>query len=98
MPDTLLDNAIADLMSRSSSFRCNELISCLESLGFNVKEGKRGGHHVYTHAGLPTFASSSFDCGHGKNNEIKVCYVKNVLRVLKTYKEELRDFLREDNE
>jgi len=37
----------------------------------------------------------SYNCGHGKNPEIKPAYVVNVLRALRQYESELDEFLRE---
>ena len=51
----------------------------LERLGFEVRDGSKGGHKVYTHDGLPSFFSASFNCGHGKNPEIKPILTKSLM-------------------
>lgn len=49
MANSPVDDAIADLKQRKRSMRCRELVSTLEELGFDVRDGSRGGHKVYTH-------------------------------------------------
>jgi len=84
-----------ELDSVGANLRCNDLISKLRSLGFKVRDGKKQGHKVLTHPGVPSFTTSSFTCGHGKNPEIKPAYVRKVAGVLRTYEPELTDYLRE---
>lgn len=62
-------------------------------LGFAVRDGKRGGHKIFTHPNLYNFYSSSYNCGHGRNPEIKPAYITNILNILDTYDTELREFL-----
>jgi hypothetical protein len=73
--------------------RCADLSRQLEKLGFEVRDGKKGGHKLYFHDGLPSFHSASFNCGHGKNPEIKPVYIGKVLKVLDQYEQELIKFL-----
>ena len=68
----------------------------LESLGFEVRDGKRGGHKLFFHDGLPDFRSGSFNCGHGKNPEVKPAYITKIINVLETYDESLRAYLGEE--
>lgn len=70
MSDSLLDKALTALQGAGTSMRCDELTGFLESLGFQVREGRKGGHRIYFHPGLPDFASSSFNCDHGRNPQI----------------------------
>lgn len=88
-----LNQARQHLQASRKSIRCHELVELLESLGFTVRDGKRGGHKVFTHPHLPAFHSASFNCGHGRNPEIKPAYIRNVLRVLDTHEDELRAHL-----
>lgn len=71
----------------------------LERLGFEVKDGKRGGHKLFFHDHLPSFTSSSFNCGHGKNPEIKPAYIKKLIRTLREHESDLKKYLEkgEDN-
>ena len=53
-----------ELLNRKGNLRCVEVIALLQQLGFEVRDGKRGGHKLYFHDGLPEFHSGSFNCGH----------------------------------
>jgi predicted RNA binding protein YcfA (HicA-like mRNA interferase family) len=97
MPAKLLDDVILALSQAGSSMRCQELCRHLESLGFAVRSGKRGGHKVFTHTGIAGFQSASFNCDHGKNPEIKRPYIIQVIKVLRKYEQELRAFLEEQS-
>ncbi|WP_353179921.1 type II toxin-antitoxin system HicA family toxin [Salinisphaera sp. T5B8] len=90
-----LDETRERLMASKKNFRCQDLVQLLESLGFNVRDGKRGGHKVCTHPHLPEFYSLPFNCGHGKNPEIKPSYITNVVRTLETHEDDLRRYLNE---
>lgn len=81
------------LHAAKKSMRCAELARQLVRLGFEVRDGKRGGHKLYFHDGIQGFHSASFNCGHGKNPEIKPAYIRKVLKVLEQYKQELIEFL-----
>lgn len=88
-------SALNDLDAAGASLRCKDLISKLRSLGFEVRDGKKQGHKVFSHPGVPAFSASAFTCGHGKNPEIKRVYVRNVARTLRAYEADLTDYLRE---
>jgi hypothetical protein len=81
------------LTASKASIRCGALAEQLERLGFEVRDGKQGGHKIFVHDGIPGFFSGSYDCGHGKNPEIKPAYIRKVLRILRQYEEEIIDFL-----
>ena len=78
--------------------RCADLGKLLESLGFDVKDSGRGGHKVFFHDHLEGFISGSYDCGHGRNSEIKPAYINNVLRILRQYEAELTGYLEKRND
>jgi hypothetical protein len=84
---------IEQLQQRKSNLCCEDVKQLLTRLGFDVRDGKLGGHKIYVHQGLPLFYSSSFNCGHGKNPEIKPAYISKIVHVLKQYKNELDDYL-----
>ena len=86
-----IQGVIADLRSGRASTRCKDLIAALESLGFDVKRGKQGNHHTYTHQGLSSFGVANFDCGHKKH--MKPVYVDKVRKVIEKYEEELNSLL-----
>lgn len=83
------------LEQRKRNLRCKELSATLVDLGFCVKDGKRGGHKVLTHDGLADFYSQSFNCGHGKNPEIKPAYISKIISLLREYEQPLNKFLKE---
>lgn len=88
-----VDEAIETLEQAGATMRCKELTGILESLGFDVRDTKKQGHKVVTHAGLKQFFSFGFTCGHGKNPEVKRNYVKTALKTLKTYRDDLRSVM-----
>lgn len=94
MTHSVVDDAIEELEQRKRSMRCRELVSTLEALGFDVRDGKLGGHKVYTHPHLEDFTSDSINCDHGRNPQVKPAYVAKVIRNLKQHKAALEEFLR----
>jgi hypothetical protein len=82
-----------DLFESNKALRCSDVIVELRKLGFEVRDGKRGGHKVFVHDGIDNFYSGSFNCDHGKNPQIKRAYLKNIAKMLKTYEQELKEFL-----
>lgn len=88
------EEALTELDQSRSSMRCSDLKRLLTKLGFEVKDGKNGGHKVFTHGHLPTFISGSFDCGHGKDPEIKPAYIGKIIRTLKQHEDDLQKFLK----
>lgn len=89
MPMPQVDSVIDDWKKRKASLRCADVISGLESLKFVVKAVGNAGHMTFSHPQLNNFYGASFDCGHGKNPEIKSNYIVNILRVLRTLRDEL---------
>ena len=90
-----LYQAMEVLVQGRRNLRCIELTQILEQLGFEVRDGKRGGHKLLFHRQLSGFRSASFNCGHGKNPEIKPAYISNILRILQIYEAELKEYLGE---
>lgn len=90
-----LADTITTLQQRKATLCCEEVKNLLVSLGFEVRDGKQGGHKVFVHQGLPSFQSGSFNCGHGKNPEIKPAYISNIIRVLNQHHDELMRYLEE---
>jgi len=84
-----------NLFESGKTLRCKDVIAALERLGFEVRDGKRGGHKIYVHDGLDEFHSSAFNCDHGKNPQIKPAYIKKIVKVLKQYEQELLELLGE---
>ena len=88
----LIDELITDWENRTASLRCNEVVAGLESLEFVVKTAKSPGHKLYTHPRLRGFLGSSFNCGHGKNEQIKKDYIRKILRILRENRDEILEF------
>lgn len=86
----------ADLRSRKANVRCSELGGILTELGFTITPG-RGNHKVVTHDGLEGFLSTSYDCGHGRDSQIKPQYIIKVAKVLSDYATELQGYLERNN-
>ena len=82
-------HVVDTLEGNSSGIRCKELTELLRELGFEVRDGKRGGHKLFFHDEISAFQSGSFNCGHGKNPVVKKAYVKKILKILKQYEKEL---------
>ena len=73
--------------------RCVELTSLLETIGFEVRDGKKAGHKLVRHPELSAtsdFTSTSYTCGHGKNPEVKRVYIGKLRSVIRKYKSELQ--------
>ena len=82
-------HVVDTLEGNLSGIRCKELTELLKGLGFEVRDGKRGGHKLFFHDGIAAFKSGSYNCGHGKNPIVQKVYVKKVLNLLKQYENEL---------
>lgn len=90
------DEVVEGLRSAGATVRCQELANSLESLGFEVRDGKKQGHKVFVHHGIAAFTSGAYTCGHGRNPEIKPVYIKKVISLLKQYEKELNKYLGEE--
>ena len=97
MSANLYRDVFARIQGAGANPRCKDLVVLLQSLGFLVTSGKSEGHKIFVHPELDAFQSSSFNCGHGKNGEVKPNYLTNVLRVLRTYESDLKKLLGEDS-
>ncbi len=87
-------NEIKAIFSQAGkSMRCSEAKSLLSQLGFDVRDGKRGGHKVFVHQGLSNFRSGSLNCDHGKNPEIKSPYIKKIIKIIDQYEAGLIELL-----
>jgi len=89
------EKAIETLQQRKTNLCCEDVKSLLVDLGFEVRDGKQGGHKIFVHQGLPSFMSGSFNCGHGKNPEIKPAYILKIIQILKHHRDELEEYLEE---
>lgn len=89
--------AIQALQQAGASLRCSELQKILESLGFEVRDGRKQGHKVVTHPDLEEFFSASYTCGHGKDPEVKRNYVRSILNLIRQHKDELQKITEDRN-
>ena len=96
----MFEAIIQELESVRANARCRDIKDKLEKLGFEVRDGKRGGHKIFFHDDLPSFMSGSLNCGHGKNPEIKPVYVRKIVRILKEHESDIKKYLEkgEDND
>lgn len=88
-----LDQTIAYLQQHKTNLCCDNVKQLLSDLGFEVRDGKQGGHKVFVHQEISSFMSGSFNCGHGKNPEIKPAYIGKIIQILKQYRDELEEYL-----
>ena len=91
-----VENALRELERAGDSLRCKDLQRILESLGFEVRDGKKAGHKIVHHPDLPDFLGSSYTCGHGANPQVKPNYVRNMLKVVRHHEDNLRALLSGD--
>lgn len=91
MYDMTVDEALRTLSDREASLRCRELVQLLVELGFNVRDGRLGGHKIVHHAGLHPhgWRGIGFNCGHNPHDNVRAVYVRRVRAVI----EEYRDYL-----
>lgn len=89
----LFDGVVKRLNLSNTTIRCQDLANMLKSLGFEVRDGKKQGHKIFVHHGVPLFTSGGYTCGHGRNPEIKKIYIIKVVKLLEQYKIELIQFL-----
>jgi len=93
MPANLYDQAVQALEASKASMRCSDLTDWLSKLGFEIRDGSRGGHKIFIHDGLPAFHSASYNCDHGRNPQIKRPYIVKVLRILREHEVDLKKFV-----
>lgn len=98
MTSRTLNEVIQTLTEAGASLRCDDMRRYLESLGFEVRDGRKQGHKVVTHRHIEGFFSTSYTCGHGKNPEIKPAYVRNISKTLQTHYQQLSDYLGEEQQ
>ena len=75
--------------------RCSALEALLRSLGFIVEEGRSGKHRTVEHKEISEVAAN-FDGGHGKDAEIKRCYVRDMRKMIEKYQDQLDAFLEKE--
>lgn len=91
--EEVFQEAVDHFKKSKKSLRCSQVTKSLTELGFDVRDGRRGGHKIFVHDHLSGFTSSSYNCGHGKNPEIKPQYIVNIVKVLEENSDGLVVFL-----
>jgi hypothetical protein len=87
------DAAVWQLRTGSGNLRCSEVRDILGGLGFKVRDGKKGGHKIYSHPSIPSFTGGNYNCGHGKNPQVGKAYITNILDVLEQLSDEIKTHL-----
>lgn len=91
-------DAVLQLLDDSDHvFNCKELGQLLETIGCRIKECKTPGHKQVFHDEIREFHSISYNCGHGKNPEIKRPYIRKISSYLTSLKPQLLEFLGEND-
>ena len=85
-----VDDAIKSLQAAGANFECDRLIKILGTLGFDIRRGSGGNHYVVHHTQLADFFGSNFACMHGRRPQIRPVYVKKMVSIIETHKDELR--------
>lgn len=62
----------------------------LGQLGFRVRDCGGGNHKAFSHPNLPGFFGGNYNCGHGKNPQLKPTYVRRIIRILEEWEAYLR--------
>jgi hypothetical protein len=86
------------LTTSKAAMRCQDLVSALQRLGFEVCAGRKQGHKIVLHRGIPNFWSDGFTCGHGRNPEVKPAYVTKIRKLLVRYETEIVNYLESTDE
>lgn len=89
----VVEQAVETLQRAGRRIRCSELQILLESLGFYFKDKKTTNHKVYFHDHLPNFSSSSFNCDHGRDPEVKNAYLQKAKRSITQNRDDLLKYL-----
>ena len=90
---SVIDDVIAHLTQQQASMRCAEMKKLLETLGFQVTDAATKNHKLVYHKGIKDFHGSHYDCGHGKNPELKKPYVQAMRRLIEKYRIDLANHL-----
>jgi len=91
------DGALAKLRSSGANTRCKDLTKILEDLGFKVRDGNSGAHKVFDHPSIPEFSGSNYNCGHGRNPQVRPGYVNRIITVVERLETEIRTYLKNVN-
>lgn len=89
MSKVTYDSVIEKLRGSKSNIMCDELTRLLTKLGYDVRQGRRGNHRVFTHSLLIGWHGSNFDCGHGRNPPVLPIYITKIVKILEKHQDEI---------
>lgn len=98
MPISRYDAVLQSFREGGANLRCSEVKRLLEELGFEVHDGKKGNHRTFTHDHVQEFHGGHYDCGHGKDSEVRRCYTRDIIRIIEKYETEIRAHLGESDD
>lgn len=90
--------AIRQLSAGGANTRCSDMNRILSGLGFRIENGSRGNHRTFHHDEIDKFLGGNYDCGHGRDAQLKKRYVEQVAKVVIEFEDDLRTILGEENE
>ena len=92
---TKFDKLFQELADKATSanIKCKDFTKLLCDFGFDVKDGESGGHKVVTHPKISSWYGSNYNCRHSSGADVKRVYIKNFLKIVKEYENELREIL-----
>ncbi len=81
-------------MAAGANTSCKDFTSKLSEFGFDVKSNKNKGHRSVTHSRLPDWHGSNYNCGHSEGTHVKRNYVKDFLKIVDKFEDELQEILK----
>lgn len=88
------DAALGRLKGSAANLRCSEVRDILSGLGFKIKDGKKSpGHKMYSHPFIRDFFGGDYNCGHGKDPQVKRTYIGNIINVLEELEHDIKKYL-----
>ena len=81
-------------MAAGANTSCKDFTSKLSEFGFDVRSNKKSGHRTVTHSGLPDWHGSNYNCGHSDGEHVKRNYVKDFLKIVDKFENELGEILK----
>jgi len=78
----------------SANVKCRDFTKLLGEFGFDIRDGKRGGHKIVTHPDITSWLGSDYNCGHSKGDDVKPVYIKEFLKIVNRLEDELREILK----
>jgi len=82
-------------MASGANSSCQDFTSLLKKMGFDVRDGSKGGHKIVTHDGINLTAEdgANYNCGHNPGTKVKRGYVKTFLGIVDENEAKLRSYI-----